>query len=79
MEVEQRKRQGESLGGQRYFTPGSRKGLLRTCELPGESHEDDENLGWGDRKCESLGLGACLECSGSRNTSGVAGETGDRE
>ena len=71
MEVEQRKRQGESLGGQRYFTPGSRKGLLRTCELPGESDEDG--------KCDSLGLGACLECSGSRNTSGVAGETGDRE
>ena len=34
---------------------------------------------WGEkRKCKSLELGACLECSGSRNTSGVAGEDGDR-
>lgn len=51
MEVEQRKREGLSLGccccccyRRRYFTPESRKGLLRTCELPGESDEDDENL-----------------------------------
>lgn len=46
--------------------------------MQGEPSEDYEK--WRkNRKCKALEVGACLEFSRSRNTSGVAGKTEDRE
>lgn len=70
-------RNNERLGGWCYFILVNRKVLLRTSDLQGGPVRIMRNRE--NRKCKGLEVGTCLECSRSRNVSGVAGEIGDRE